>query len=481
MIQNALRWSIAGLMILPFLILTFFLGQWELADPAEIFRALKFSFLQSLYSAVISVSFGILGALGLNYWQRHAQVLRNLALLPNFVPPLFVMIAVFQVVRPFPFGLTGIVLINSIINGGLCSVIIHSIMIDKVSGWAELALVEGASRASFLYRTLGFLKRDIFLVGFFVFCLCFSSLSVPLLAGRFDSASLELLIYEKISLGESWNEVLGLSVLQTLIVFILGLSLKLPATTQKSRRHNLSLLQWRWGILPVTVCSAVLIFEVLWALPDGYLQLSRVGWGSLGLVEALKNTFSIGLGTGLLVFVLGVLICYSLPHKYFEKFLSAYVAPSTALTAFSFLLLDQPYPLFLVILALGCLFLPVVYRLNVSSRFRGIQEQVRVAQVLGAGPAQILWHISLPQTAKALGLAAGLASFWAVGDFAVSGILLNAPTLALTGKKLMESYRIEAASFFVLIILCVGSLFLFLFWGLGHVVSQRPLSRLRRF
>jgi len=481
MTMTVVRLGTGLFLIFPFLVLVSYFENWSIGDTSQFFAALEFSLIQASLSAVASLFFGFIGALGLNYWTSQYKLLRWACLLPNFVPPLFVVISVFEIVRPFPFGTAGIVLINTLINMGLCAVILQTLLQDKVGGWSELALVEGVSKWRFIFTTLRYLKSDLSYVAFFVFCICFSSLSIPLLAGRFNAASLELLIYEKIHLGENWDQVFGLSVLQSMIIFVLGASLNLVKTSRKGYARNLSLLQWRWGALPTTVAATLIVLELVTDAPMGWSQIRSVGWELFGIEKAIYHSALLALLTGIFTFILSGLICLSLPHERFEKFLSAYVAPSTTLTAFAFLILQWEGTLFTA-LALTCLLLPIVFRLNVSATFRGLVGQVAVARVMGASPWLIFTEITWPQVARSIGMAAGLVSFWAVGDFAVSGLLMTEQLpLAVQAKRLLESYRLEASTFFVLLILFVGSAFMFFFWSFGYVFSTRPLSRLRRF
>lgn len=481
MTSRVLRIGIGLFLLFPFLALLFNFDDWSLSDSTQIFKALKYSVIQSTWSAVFSVALGFVGAIGLNFWRRYSNFVRAIFLFPNLIPPLFVMISAFQIFKPFPFGLTGIVLVNTMINAGLCAVVIQSIMEEKIGGWAELAYIEGASRIHFMLVALKFLKRDLALVGFFVFCVCFSSLTIPLLAGKFDVASLEILIYEKLHFSENFGEIFGLAALQSVFIFLLGIALPAPQSGRTQQPRELHLLKWRWGSVPIFVISMLILFEVFITAPKGLDQIRIIGWGIFGAESAALRSLELGLLSGLSAFILCGAICYSLPHHRFEKFVLAYIAPSTALTAFSYFILDLQWPYVLTAAALTGLFLPVVFRLSVSSSFRGLTQEIEVAQVLGAGPNQIFWSITLPRCAKSFGIASGLVAFWAIGDFAVSGILMSDQVpLALLSKKLMESYRIEVASFFVLVLLILGCLLLFAFWSLGHVLSDRPISRLRR-
>jgi thiamine transport system permease protein len=71
-------------------------------------------------------------------------------------------------------------------------------------------------------------------------------------------------------------------------------------------------------------------------------------------------------------------------------------------------------------------------------------------------------------------LAAGLASLWAVGDFALSSMASsNEFTLGLLIKTLMGHYRIDAAQVLALPLLIVGLICFLIFAGVGRVLSRK--------
>src|SRR5438445_2391727 len=138
-------------------------------DWGELGWAFKNSFLQAFFSALVSVIFGFWAALGLlsftNNNRRHwRMILEILCLLPNFLPPIFILLSTLNVVDPFPMGIPGIVFIHTLMNFGLVAVLLAGLIENKVGGVVELAYVEGASRGSFLFRgLLPMIKKDIWL------------------------------------------------------------------------------------------------------------------------------------------------------------------------------------------------------------------------------------------------------------------------------------------------------------------------------
>src|SRR5690606_17756883 len=126
---------------------------------------------------------------------------------------LFVLLACLKFFSPFPFGFAGIVLVHAVLNIGLAAVSIARVLDAKVGGWAELALIEGGSRGNFLAAVFSSVKRDIGIVFLFIFSICFASLTVPLVVGRFDALTTEVLIYEKIRVTGEWGQAFSLSIL----------------------------------------------------------------------------------------------------------------------------------------------------------------------------------------------------------------------------------------------------------------------------
>ena len=68
---------------------------------------------------------------------------------------------------------------------------------------------------------------------------------------------------------------------------------------------------------------------------------------------------------------------------------------------------------------------------------------------------------------------AGIASFWAVGDFALGKLLLPQDvTLSLLIESLLSSYRLNAAMALMSLLLVLGICCYLFFWSLQFVYSK---------
>jgi thiamine transport system permease protein len=475
MIRAVIRTLIAVFLTLPFLTLIWKLEDWGFPQIDEALRALLFTFEQAAISAALSVLVGFWGAQGLLRWPTHKRWLEILFLVPNLFPTLFVLLACLKFFDPFPFGLVGIILIHVVLNSGLCAVAISRIFESKVGGWAELSWIEGASKRLFLPVAIRHLKRDLLILFLFVFSLCFASLTVPLVAGRFNAVTTELLIYEKVKISNEWSQALGLSILQTVLILIFSLLLSREHTLWTSTTKNLHLLSSRWGLLLPFLFSLIVVGSQFEGISIGLTQFSQI---SGDIPQAVAGTFIVGAGVGGLSLILFALIIFSSPHKIFQRFLVGYVAPSSVLTGFALLILDFSLsPLARIILGITLVQLPLFYRLYVDGAFESLGSQIQVARTLGSDWKLLFKKVTWPQMAKPIGFAAGLSAFWACGEFALSSLLTAQNlTLALTVRNLIFSYRLEAATLILWILLACGVTLWLLFWSLGHGLSSKSHS-----
>ena len=133
-----------------------------------------------------------------------------------------------------------------------------------------------------------------------------------------------------------------------------------------------------------------------------------------------------------------------------------------------------------LILALSFSFLPQLYRLGGKSTLNDLQREVSLSYMLQASRFFTFRKVIFPKTANTFGFLAGLASFWAAGDFGLSAILLETKTpLSLLAQNFLKTYRLEEATCISWLMVILGFL-LFLFWRLlGYVFSERCKFRFR--
>lgn len=478
-----LRYGLVLFLLSPFL---FLLTQFRISsavDWGEFVWAFRNSFVQALFSAVFSLAFGFWVALGLVSFRQGTRrpllsALEILCLLPNFLPPIFILLSALSVIDPFPMGIVGIVIIHTFMNFGLVAVLLSGFIASKVGGMAELAYIEGASRWQFFVRGLfPVLKKDILLLGLFIFVVCFGSFSVPLIVGGGKGTTVEVLIYEKIRLSSDWGGAVLLALFQSAFIFLLSLLASQGKGSENTRGANLSLLRAPSGVLVVIVFSFVYMFGYTRGFISGLSMISTFYDLQSALIWNFLGTMGLGLSVGLLCYIGMMLIAYCWPRGWFERFLNGYVAPSTSLACFSLLILgpnEGLYPFIKIPVALTLLSLNSLYRMGWDGELHALKTQRTVAYAMGASRSQIFWEILFPQLSDRAGLLAGIASVWACGDFAASRILAHRDlSIAMMTETLMSSYRLNQAIVLSGLIILTGFLCFTICVGGGRVLRQK--------
>lgn len=480
-LRQVLRFSFVFFLVFPFLFLLYEFRSFPVIDGAEVLWAFRNTFIQAAASAVLSLVVGFWGALGLLNFsvadgRRWRSFFEILCLLPNFLPTIFVLLATLNVIRPFPMGLGGIVIVHTIMNFGLVAVILSRLFENKLGGMVELAYIEGVSRARFIFKALGpLLKKDLLLLGLFIFVVCFGSFAVPLVVGGGKGTTVEVLIYEKIRLSSDWSSAFFLALLQSLFIFILSLLTYRERSLQVARPANLRLLRSASGLVVIVLITLLLVVGYL----QGLFQGGSSDFDGMALVifNYFVGSLTIGLGTGILCYICLMLVAYCWSQPWFEKFMNGYMAPSTSLTCFSLLVITSNegiYPFIKIPVALILLGLNGLFRMGWDGELRSLQSQTRVAYAMGASPGLIFREILFPQLSVPAGFLAGLASIWACGDFAVSRILAHHDlSIAMMTETLMSSYRLSQASLLSLLIIVLGLVCFGFCWGGGYVLRRK--------
>lgn len=469
-----------GLFLLsPFLIWIWQIPIWRWPDTYEWLPAFAYSLRQALLSAIFSMVAGFVLYMALQGWNsvRARKAAEFGLLFPNTMPPLFLalgLINLVSLVAAFPFGLTAVISAHVLVNAGLVAISLDRMVIAKVGGLAENAWLLGSGRMRF-WREIGLpvLQGDLTSLFLFVFGICFTSFSLPLLLGGERAATLEVSIYDAIRTQGRWDKAVLLATLQVSGLFFLALILPQPFFPPRPSRRSLDFLGW--PRMRVLVFLPALVILLGWI--GGALQ----GWLGPNLreglmIEALLTTLVISLSTGLLVLVFLLLIAYVSPHAGLEKFLNGYLAPSPVITGFALLLVpveSDGWNLLKTVVALTLMTLPVLYRWMVHSVLAGVKQQIAVARTLGASWPQILIEIVWPQSAEVMMRASGLAALWAAGDFALSGIFLGVgKSIPLVMVDFVGGYRMEDAQILMIPLAVLGLGVYFLFVMAGRYVSR---------
>lgn len=481
-LRSLLRFSLVLFLLFPFIFLFSQFQVSQMPNGDELRWAFKNSFIQAFFSALFSVIFGAWAALGLvslraGIWRRAAE---TLCLIPNFLPPLFSLLAILNAVEIFPMGLLGIIFIHTAINFGLVAVLLARLLEAKVGSVIELAYVEGATRSQIWFFVLiPMLKKELLYLGLLVFTLSFSSFSIPLVVGGGMGTTVEVLIYEKIRLSAEWGEAIVLAFLQTLFIFVISFFVGRGSIVTSKRDVYLISIAMPSGLVFLALSAGFYFYGYGQGVYSGLMKMERFEGMGGDILLAFAGSVILGITCGILSYVALMLIAYCWPKWWFEKFLAGYVAPSTSLACFSFLILapnEGFYPYIKIPLALVLLSLNGLFRMGWNSSLQSLEKQTRVAYAMGASREMIFKKVVFPQITERAGMLAGIASVWACGDFAVSRILAHRDvSIAMMTDSLMSGYRLDQASVLSLLIIVSGVICFLVCMG-GSVVLRRKFE-----
>ncbi len=478
--KNILVFSLILFLVSPILILFIESPHIELTRSSEVFWVLKNTITQAFLSSTLALVFGFWGALGLLSLQNKyfsKWMIEVVILLPNVLPSLFLILAILKVINPFPFGVTGLVIAHVFLNIGPVAISLARILPNKLGQISELAWVEGAKSAQFWFYSWKIILSDLLSLWTYVFILCFTSFSIPMVLAGDKGTTLEVLIFEKIRLEQNWGQALGIAFLQIGILFLFATLPTKISFKKASSRHGFPYAKRSWGILPPLIISAILLYALTEGFLKGFSELAVAQLFNQELFFMALRSLIMGISVGLLVLFFLQVILFCSPSFILRKFLISYVAPGSALTALAFWLIGDSHGLFgyaKLILSLSLISLPILYRLAWRQEVDGLQGQVQTAQTLGAKPLQIWQEITGPQGWQVACRLAGFASLWAIGDFAMSRILLyEKPHLGLIIEGLTNSYRLAAATTLCWLMIIIGFISYAFFWGISHVRSRK--------
>lgn len=448
-------------------------------------RVFGFTILQAVFSALLAVVFGLIGAYGLTaaeirWGASNGKLLGALSLLPNVAPVLLFLLAVMKFL-PGARGISGIIVVHALLNIGLVSTAITRLFRDKVAGLADLAYIEGSTKFSFAHRVVWpLLKTDLRTIFLFVFAICFSSLAVPLMIGGSRATTTEVLIWQYVRIEGAFSTAMGIAILQLAAILALTILLRRneSSTQSKTTFAPQPLLASSWGLPVVLFPSALLVIGML---DRPWIGASQVFAQEVLRAELFRNffgSFGVAIGSGLTVIALLMLIAFVDPRGAWRKFFLGYVAPSSVITGFAIVLFwrETGSPTYIkIIFALTLITTPAFYRLYWDAALLSLRGQRIIAQSLGASEVMIFSRIIVPQLVRPAFFIAGLTSLWAWGDFATSRVIAERDlTLAMTVQSLMGTYRFDMATFLVWILLAGGACTFLIFGGVGRVLSQKP-------
>lgn len=452
-------------------------------DWAELLQVALRSGWQAILSAGLALMLGGLGALGLCAIpvSRRLAMTEIFVLLPAWLPPIFVLLSILTVSSlfgGFPYGLMGVVIVHAVSMAGLAAVTLSRVLRQRLGHQVELAWIEGASRWRFL-REVAWpqLRGEIALLALVFFGFSFTSFSIPLVVGGVQASTFEILIYQKFRSGAGLSSVVLLSLIEwSLLLFVAQMVREIPVQ-RKRDEVNLSWLAFPSLLVLPLLMSAVVLVGGSWTWKAGYDQFQQFAEIKEVLPHLISNSFFVAVGTGIFLAACVAGLGFFFPNPTLRKFLISVSSPTTVLVG-AVLIVVLPMSGFVLwlklILGFGVLFLPSLVRLLGLPALEALNHQLEVARICGASRWLIWTRIVLPQMSQELGLIAALGSLWAVGEFALSRLLLpQDQTLALLVQEMMSSYRMDLASWLMFPLIGLGLVTSILFWGAGYVAHRK--------
>lgn len=479
--RSVLRASLGVLLLSPYLIWIARISKWSMPASTEWWPALTTAFAQAILSSSVSLFAGWILFLALQTWPagRPRTFVEFGLLLPNMVPPLFVALGLLNLVTyfvQFPYGVGAVISAHVLLNSGLVAIALDRLVHSRLGGMAEVCWIMGANPALFWRKVAWpYLRADLACLYLFVFSLCFTSFSLPLLLSGDRASTLEVVIYDTIRVEGRWDKAVLLAAFQALVLLAMAWLLPQPFWPPRPARQNLSYLSWRPGRWLVVVPAAVLFIGWIAGAMAGFAADWDSDLISL-LVPAALTTFILALAVGLLHLLIFLVIAFVSPHAKLRRFLNGYLSPSPVITGFALLLVPgegDVWNILKTVMALTLISVPLLYRWIVHSALAGISGQIGMARTLGASWSSILFEIVWPQVSSPLMRACGLAALWASGDFALTGILAgNVTTLPLVMEDLIGNYRMEMAQVLMIPLVAIGLGTYYLFVRAGRYVTR---------
>ncbi len=481
--RNALAGLFVLFLFLPYFVLFFQIGSWGKIQVNEYLHVLVRATAHSAASAVISLYLGYWGARGLiTFSGKTRKIIETVIIIPNFLPTLFVVLSMLSILNPFPFGFWGIVIAQTILNVGLSSVLLANLLENNLGTIIEHAIVDGASGELIRKTLFKLLFNELVVLFLFIFSVCFTGFQIPLLLGNGGMPwGLEVLIYEKIKVLNSWSEAFSLSVLQSFLIFVFAIFL--PAREKKSIEYkpNLTPYNLKPAIIIPLICVLASFSGSFYGVLKGWIQIQELSILKSNLISQSIGTLTLGLTTGVICFVFLSGLLFAFPHIKFQKIIFAYIAPSLVLTGFIFLLIanksSQGFVFVEIALGLNLIFFPVLYKMKFFDVLQELNSQNEMAKLLGASPLKIFRNITFPQALPSLCFLSAASAFWASGDFALSGIVSGQDfSIALLIRGLVGNYRLEIANVLIWWMLFLGIICYLFFLGINYVFGKKLIS-----
>ncbi len=465
--------------LLTSLLLIFFLGpvviilyyfKINLDFPIDDFiLAFKNSLIQSLATAGICLLGSVLLVPGLsrvkNKW--FASIMAA-SLLPSLLPSIFTILIIFSYFKTFPFGHTGIILIFTMTYFGFSTVALYrayQALVNRYAGVIDIYNVSWWDRYLKIYLPL--LKQDLVNIFLIIVLGCFSSLSVPLLAGGGRGANVELLIYESIYINGQWATASVVAIIQIFLMLGLGFCLNQNRISASARTPSIiyDFKKMNFSFIIFFIYTATYIVGYFFQVVQSFFKvdLKQLYWAEFS--QALTHSFLLSLFSISIFLALSTAIIYLHYTRTRSQFLMYFLLPSSTVVGFSLYLFfpeksSLVRELIKVSLGLNLIYFLALYKSYIQPQFSSIQSQMDVCRIYGLNFSTALRQVISPQLKSSLVISMQILFLFSFCEFALikaagSQILFSGVFM----ERLISAYRLEQGFIYSFIILCAVFLF----------------------
>ena len=473
---------IVSALLSPFVFFLFKLKKLGWSEDLNFFSVLGMTVFQAGASTLLCLILALFSSQGLLAFSKnkHYFLIEAFILTPALIPPLILALSLVHLIEQmwvFPFGLAVLIFSQTLTYTGLCSVAVARILIKHSSFLSEWAYLHKASSFLFfkaLLKTV--LLKDMQTLFVLVFTGIFTSLSLPLLLGGSSFYSLEFFIYEKLKDPQLWPQALSLILLQSVFVFFICWKAFSAGSLSEER------ISFRKVYLLERAVFIILPFLALFFSVGGlFLLFDLSAFKKLKAIQPLIlkgvfNSFLLSFSVGALTLLFLMGLCLSYQNKKARKFIASFTPPGVSFLGFALLIVpfySEQAVLIKWIIGLTLLFFPWIFRFRGERALDRMAFQVETARFLGADWNLIFKEILWPAGRSLFFLCAGIAGFWACGDFSYSLIVSSGHwSLSLLVYDLFSSYYLNEAVLLSWLLLIL-SFFVFAFWlGLAFLYQK---------
>lgn len=439
----------------------------DIIDVEVLSEVLLNSLLQGAIISVTAIVGGWVLFLGVHSSGRKFKDLSFLLLLPFLMPALYTLSVYYALIPNVSYGNLSVGLIQGYVLAGYSGFNLWRTYNTRWQRLEQVSLVFGVSPLKHWVRMVPAFKSEFLETILVALLIGISSFSIPFALSGESGSNLEILLFEKIRLGQSLQELFFLSLLQ-LSVMALG---ELGKRTLHSSRR-LSLM----GVAPYSYegNSSSVKIPLIWLFSGCYLLVYLAplahgftkGLWSLNQVPGYFELLLLGLMNSIKLAALGFAsfsalllgVTYIFSQK--SQPLVGYILfpVSAAVLAVVLWPFSGVNSLMLLIYTYSVIFIPFLFRFGLSEKMQMLQNQVLISQIYGKSTFETWRLIVLPQVIGQVFVLSAVGAFWVLLDFAVIRLFITEAnySLATIAQNWLSSYRYYEAQGLVIILGLLG-------------------------